>query len=316
MHQWIRMGWGSEFSDVFHEEKQLHIDLSNLTPTYNKITEIAKRVIRDISNQYPAPYNLMVSGGSDSQTMLWCWMHSGVPFNCISIEYVDNTGKVYNEHDLEQLKEFANKFNIPITYKQLNIFDFLENHLYDYAAKYRCTSPHICSHMKIAEMVSGTNIFSGNFIQEGCYNYTVLGLKRYADVNTNVIPFFLLHDAELAAAMAQFMYDPLEDQTKGLEWHIEMLHKYNNKISILHKAGIPVIPQKTKFTGFELIKDYYDEHNTLTPIERIRYGNMPSKRAFDILFRYKLSEQVKYNDMVVYLYKDELYSNQKLTVGT
>lgn len=304
--KWIKFGWGDSFlpsplksTDKFHVE----FPPTNNTTLERSIVEVANEVIKKISHSYPSPYNLFVSGGVDSQTMLWLWKRSGVPFNAISIVYENPNGVTpLNEHDLVQLKEFATIHDIPITYKEFDLINFLEHELPQYAIRYQCTSPQICTHMKMSECCDqGTVIFSGNFKDYAPYTYTILGMKRYADMSErNVIPFFLLHDETLASYTSGISVKPREHLSEIVnDW------VYTSKIEILHKIGIPVIRQKTKYNGFEKVKEYYDEQDSkyslVTPLDRLKFVDQPSKRAFDILFRYRLTNLVKYQDQVIYI---------------
>jgi hypothetical protein len=143
--------------------------------------------------------------------------------------------------------------------------------------------------MKMSEIVAdGTTIFSGNFVDDLAYNYTILGLKRYADISgKKCIPYFFLHDSELAG----FRHKPVFGSA------------YEKKIQFYTSLNIPIIPQLKKQTGFEVIKDYYDTRKDLVvpPKMRIKYASMPSKRKFDLLFRYMLMEKIKYVDQVIYI---------------
>ena len=78
---------------------------------------------------------------------------------------------------------------------------------------------------------------------------------------------------------------------------------YEKKIQFYTSLNIPIIPQLKKQTGFEVIKDYYDTRKDLVvpPKMRIKYASMPSKRKFDLLFRYMLMEKIKYVDQVIYI---------------
>lgn len=295
---WIRTGWGQELSPIFDKDRNLYMDFSNIVDTSkDDILVVANKAINEIVKKYPKPYYLMVSGGVDSQAMLWLWKNSGVEFTPVSIKYTGYSNEViYNKHDLIQLEQFSQEHNIIVKYYNFNIFDFLENHLIEYAKKYTCASPQLCTHMRMSEEFSeGTRIFSGNFGVHTQYNYTILGLKRYADMNRNVIPFFFLHDKELAGAISSESLNNKHNYRSG-----EQL--YTNKVSSLLEKGIPVIAQPDKTTGFEKIKEIYDHQEyRLIPGERVRYSKKPSKRVFDILFRYRLTEFVKYKDRIVYL---------------
>jgi len=290
---WIKTGWGPDFSSSFDPEKNFHVDMRGINPTNKSLLDISKRVIFTITESYPSPYNLFVSGGVDSQTMLWCWLNSGKSFNVYCARLVDSKGNIYNEHDYATLKLFAQRYDIKINYLDFDIFDFLENRLKHYAEEYMCTSPQITAHMAISDSINdGTNLFSGNFQPGGLYTCTVWGLYRYSLVRNNFIPFFLMHDAELAGALVQYDTDK-SFYTK---------YNYTRKTKLLNLAGVPIIPQEEKYTGFEKIKDYCDINYTVSFNDRIQHAIEPSKRNFDILFRYKLKNIIRYRDNVVYYF--------------
>lgn len=299
---WIKTGWGPGFSPVFNEHLHFYIDVSGASRSTRPLSEIAIDVVNNISKTYPAPYTLMMSGGVDSQAMLWCWLNADVPFTITTIRYLDNNGKVLNNHDISNMNLIADKFKVTVNYMDFNVIDFLENHLIYYATTYQCTSPQLTTYMKMSEMIeTGTIIFGGDFLLSSACNYTILGLKRYADATNTairkVIPFFLLHDAELAVAV-----DVKKDVTYIPNIPSVEERTYMYKIAAMKSKGIPIIPQDTKYSGFEEIKNVYDKRiDLITPKDRIRYADKPSRRLFDIAFRYKLTEIIKYVDDIKWI---------------
>lgn len=293
--KWVKLGWGKDCSPDPAVNSTFCVNLSGMITTERSLLEVSSKCIKKIAEEYPGPYYLFASGGVDSQSMIWCWMNSGVPFTVVSFRYIHD-GVWYNEHDLEQLEQFSSKYNIPIQYKDFDTIEFVENDLYSYATKYQCTSPQICTHMKMSEEITdGTIIFSGNFSAHSYYDYTIFGIKRYADISgRSIIPFFFLHDAELAGVI---------NKVDAQKAQAVVSDTYQMKIETLRKAEVPVIPQTRKYTGFEKIKEYYDKQKErVTAQERIKFSSMPSKRVFDILFRYRLTDTIKYKDKILYIW--------------
>lgn len=280
------------FKTYFDSNANLNIDFENYQLKTNNLTieESAVKYIKYISETYPAPYYLYASGGIDSQVMLYLWKKSKIPFTVVSFKYIDRDGNILNYHDLTELVTFSIEQNINITFHELSILKFLENEMLIYAIRYQCTSPQICTHMKISDHYSdGTIIFSGNFIHTSTLNYTIYGLERFRQLSKkSMIPYFLMYDADLSTA---FMHSIT---STGLV-------KYNKKVATYKSAGFPVIPQKEKYTGFEKIKDYYDQFpHLVTNRERILYSKYPSRRIFDLVFRYRLTEHIKYEDQIIF----------------
>lgn len=242
--------------------------------------------ISDIENTYPKPFTLFCSGGVDSQAMAYAWKLSGVKHEIKLFEYTDCNNIVYNDHDLQTFYTFAKKHQIVFNTVKFNYFNFLDNELLEYAKKYDCASPQINAYIKMSELVGvGTVIFSGNywnnFYNQLPFNYDVLGLYRFSKtlINFKVVPFFFLHDATLACGFSPTPYKSNDS--------------YTRKYTIYQFNGFPVIPQEQKYSGFEKIKDYFDDKKHLiTYKDKLRFLNKSSQRIFDIKYRYMVREQI------------------------
>jgi hypothetical protein len=274
---WIGYGWGSTFEDVWTKGSRLHVSLTYNIAEYYRPATAAIHAVRHIVDNYPAPYNLMCSGGIDSQTMIWAWIISGVPFNIVSIRYVSD-GMCFNEHDLIELTQFTNLHNLKVDYREFDVISFLENDLSYVATTYECESPQFATHIKMTELVkTGTIMFSGNYFYHNVpMSLNVLSLQRYAQhtdtADRKTIPIFFMHTPEVGMSFSAF---------------IDKLGPHPTRGNIYRAAGFPVIDQPKKLNGFERLKEYYDKYdNRIDRLTRFKYGNKPSKRAFDLLFRY------------------------------
>ncbi len=283
---WIKYGWGETLSKDWKPGDTFYVDLRKhvFPDPDSNVADNAKIAVNNIIKSYPPPYTLMCSGGTDSQAMIWAWYTAKVKFNIVSIRYISE-GIFFNEHDLVSLNEFAKKLNLTVEYKDFDVITFLENDLSTYANIYDCSSPQICIHMKMSELIeTGTILFAGNHLYFKSkmvgFNYTLLGLSRYSDqistVNRTIIPFFLMHNSKLAISFAN-----AEKKILVHDKHVK--HKDKNYLNV----GIPLSIPKDKFTGFEKIKEYYDKYNDrVSNKDRIRFIKKPSTRVFDLLFRY------------------------------
>lgn len=168
----------------------------------------------------------------------------------------------------------------------------------------------ICTHFAMSEMIDyGTVIFSGSangiymnkilLVETAWVNYTVSS-KR------NIIGnFFGIEDPELTFAFIdihqrisnQMVNDPNID--KSIKIYGRPLYSYKIKCLTYQEAGFPVIPQEIKLSGFEKIKDYCDIHFPITPKERLIHSGQPSKRAFEIKFRYPWHGKVKSDEIKI-----------------
>jgi hypothetical protein len=266
--------------------------------------DAALKTVDYICENYPSPYNLCVSGGVDSQAMLYAWHISNKPFQVYSCIYNDDM----NLYDLETLSIFSKKYDILINYINLDLLDFLEKEHEFYVKKYSCGSPHITTYMKIADMIEdGTVLFSGNFLSKkhsklmplnlmGLYHYAVLSGK-------SCVPFFLCETKELA-------YGFIENEA-------DFVNGYTKKVSRYQQNGFPVIPQSLYInadlkiasesgqTGFEKVKEFFDDVDNCvkkpTVQDRfLRTTAQKSKRNFDLLYRNKFETMFALDKYIIY----------------
>lgn len=266
------MKWAKYIDDVWDFRVK---DIKKYT-----VTEAAQHTIESIINEYPPPYNLMVSGGVDSQAMLYLWSKYGTDFIPYTVRYNGDM----NEHDIYDSSKTEPQYPFLVQYIDFDILQYYKTEAHDYAHRYRCSSPCITAHIKMSEGLKGTTIFSGDFVlgKHVVLSNAILGLYRASQLDRpNLIPYFFLHTPELAYSLA--MNTPLD-----LFMTQDPLHPNYNKSLIYKHNDLIVTPQIKKTTGFEKIKDYYDQHyrNTVPIGQRFKYAKKPSKRTFDILFRH------------------------------
>lgn len=243
-----------------------------------------------ITANFPGPYSLMGSGGIDSQAMIYAWERSGVPYTIYHYTYDD-----LNDKDTQAIRKFVEKLGIEskIIYQNFKVLDFLEStQLTDLAKEIDCVSPQILTHCSLIAKTPGTVVLSGNFLNgyNAYINYSIHGLQRYTErVKNNVVPFFFLQTPELAYSF----YNIGKNIIVGADKPDYMTPDYYLRWKTYQGAHFKVYPQTNKKTGFEKIKDLYDSAKVEGKL-KLKYGNMPSQRPFDYLFRYRLFETVGY----------------------
>lgn len=294
-NDWIKYGWGDDLHNTWQRGDSLVIDFTNGNEPFEKLSPLDAAIdaVNKIVATHPAPYTLMCSGGVDSQAMMWAWLKSGHPFNVVSIKYVSN-GTWFNDHDLDTLVQFTEKNNIPVTYYEFDIIDFLENgELQKISVANDCQSPQICTYIKMSELVTkGTILFSGNYIDTNMafLNYTILGLHRYAKslstTDRRLIPFFFMYTPELAYSFTNMMpsWIASKDAYQVNDFHI--------------------VSPEIKFSGFEKVKDYYDKYRNRISLQlKKRSMHRASKRVFDLLFRYGIENTKSSQNIAVVINK-------------
>lgn len=241
-----------------------------------------------ISDNSDGPLTLMVSGGVDSQAMAYAFKTAGVPFTAVMARY----GDFVNDHDFDDTAEFYQRHGIPVEFIDLDILRFHHEELFFWADRYINTSPHFLSHCKIASMLPGTVVSSG-FIINARYktthmNYSAWGLARYGEISGKpVVPFFFSYSPEMIAASDKLSLGSVLDRDNS----------YRDKCKLYWESGFPVIPQKDKTHGFEIIKRYFDTVPVSTAT-RLLFKGRPSKRPYDLMFRYPLEARHPYSNFV------------------
>jgi len=273
------------------KNKTYYFDFSKTKTHTSHALDAAIKAVVYISENYPPPYTLLLSGGVDSQAMLWAWHKSKVPYKTLSAVYNHNL----NDHDLETIRTFAANHDISINFTDFDLFNFLETEYESYSDKYFCGSPQICTFMKIADGVKeGTVIMSGNFIQRDqiVIPRNVAGLWHYKKLsNRNVIPYFFLETEDLAWAFNEY------------SWEVPVKFNYDVKVKTYQNFDFPIIPQEKKYNGFEKVKDWYDtNYKKPIPLENkvAKIMGQGSNRTFDLLYRNKF--EVKFSQYK-YVYK-------------
>lgn len=265
-----------------------------------------------ITKNFPEPYNLLVSGGIDSQAMLSAWIESKIPFNPISFVY----NKTYNLHDLHTLNEFCKLHNIKPTLIDIDYFNFLKNDLINYATNYICNSPQITFYMKFCDLIPhGTVISSGSNVGVNGLrvHYSQLGLINYANkTKRNIIPYFLAASPKLGGS---FFKTELQVES-NIENDLLKMSGYSKRCLAMKEAGFNIIPALQKFTGFERFKKYYQKHKITKKhfAERMPRNGSSNDSNFDLMFRKPLYNINPYMDQII---NDppliELYESYKLS---
>lgn len=285
------------FNDVPNQNRRLNnfiidYDINEISLTseiFKDPLENAIHAVKKIVENSNGPYILLASGGVDSQAMIWAWEKSGYPYEIWHYSY-DN----WNYHDTEYLLNFLSKIGIidKLKIKNLDAIGFISSsELVDYAKEFDCSSPQILTYIKYLHSTPGTPITGGNFIRNevGGISYTLMSLQRYAEkYNPNYVPFFLQSTPELGYGFYQLDHY-LYSKEKGKDI------SYNIKCQCYESSGFPIIRQYEKYTGFEKIKKFFDSEYVSNE-DKIRWSNQPSKRPFDIKFRYNLFDHIGYYD--------------------
>ncbi len=233
---------------------------------------------------------LCLSGGVDSEAMCRAFIAAKVNFQACFLRFKNNL----NMFDLKTNIDFCDANSIKYSFVDLDIIDFLESGKYfSVALKYECQSPQIATHLWFLDQIDSIPCLSGNPIVPVWQNekWFIVGLpgelhstyfKYFYINNREGIPWFFIYSPELIKS-----FFSLRCMRPYLDKKITQPSQYTylEKCKSYLEGGFLVKPREDKFTGFELVKKYYDERHKTT------HG-----QAFNNLFRKPLEEIFPFPD--------------------
>lgn len=274
---------------------------NNLIPTWYKIDHSKKIIdfqssangklspldsaevaINYILETYPKPYYLMVSGGVDSQAVLYSWKLFGKDYIPTYVTY----NKTLNSHDLETLFIFSKKYKIDLLSYDFDVLDFYNTQHEEYVYKYNCPSPHLTVHLSMIKNLPGTAIMSGNFLYDPCFiPLNQIGLHNSS--SDRFIPFFFWSQPDLA-------YSLILHRKKNNYIETPTTLMYDYKVKEYIDMGYPVISQgKIKYSGFEQIKEIYREKYKPDALTRLKcYAERHNYDPYDQILRYPYEKKI------------------------
>ena len=250
------------------------VDLDYIDYTINLTPEQISSVERDRFSEYRATSvresllfvgdnpAVMLSGGIDSQVMLYSFVEAGASVSPIIIDF---DGK--NPHDTDTAFAYCRLLGVEPTVINLNVKWFLNREGLKFGLHYGLRSPQFTCHAKACELLQAKGytgaIFGGNalysvnnqpMIPTGwIFNASaaqLLDLATYGSaVDWPIIGSFCSWSWETCLAISALSLDSVDN----------VADRYNQKVEAYRSFGIPIIPQKMKYTGFEIIKDEINE---------------------------------------------------------
>lgn len=260
---------------------------------YKPTLDAGKITIQNIMDTYPKPYYIMCSGGLDSQAMLYLWKLFGNNYIPTTVIYNNNL----NYHDIKTIYEFGKINNIEINSLYFDILNFYENDFANFCEQTKCISAHFAAHLEMTKNLEGTVIFGGDRLIAKTSVMTKAMLCLYeASKTRNLVPFFWAETPEILYSFDYEFYILKKYKSRFFNLVMTEARSY-----IFHQEGIPVIPQQKKYTGFEIIKDYYDENFSyrVSPEMRKKLTHKYlSDRTYDLLLRYPYEEKFGTNGLL------------------
>lgn len=235
---------------------------------------------------------LALSGGIDSQVTLLAFKDAGVDFT----PYVLAFNNQLNRQDVEHAKKFCKYIGQPLQEVKIDVTKFLIRENYDLGLKYQSASPHFNVHYKLfdwLDSIGHTGVVCGGQIPLRNMSEWGMNFRRnnFNFINySNISGFmcqgsFLSFDPRLCWAMALNYRDVSLSNMKanGLDegdYDKALDIGYAAKVNSYIRSGFNIMPQKRKYTGFELVKLHYA-------------GKSKDGWSFEKQFRLPLSNQLK-----------------------
>lgn len=205
-----------------------------------------------IADTFNGPFDLMFSGGMDSEIILRCHKELGIPINVYIFKYENN----YNHADVTQALKICNELNITPTVIDFNLQKFFENDAYDIWRKGYFYNGGKLPHMKMIDYMDNTPIMG-----DGCPYWTNdNGIWKYEfdedchaqsiyckTVGRKMIADWYEYSPEVI--IAHMNTPDIQDlincvPTTEYKYYEELKH-------ILHKKLWPTLDIRLKRTGFE-----------------------------------------------------------------
>jgi hypothetical protein len=251
---------------------QINLDpefFSSLDLNYDSVHDYAIEAARECSKSLGNKIALCLSGGIDSQLTVLAFREAKIDFDVYTLEFNDNL----NDFDFNHAKLFCEHHKINYVPIKFNVIDFLNRCNYEIGQKYYSPSPHFNVHYGLFNILKDKNYtgivcggvyphFYEGFLAGGLLQ-NQLNFINYSIVeNIPVQGSFLSYHPKLCWSLG-LLSKPVSiyiNRPIGQEELDKLNHdRYLDKVELFKSIGFDVIPQNTKYTGFEKVKLYYGE---------------------------------------------------------
>lgn len=258
-------------TDTYTHNVNLSLDFFNsLQFDEQSLKKYRLLAVERVFETYGNNIALALSGGIDSQSMLQCFVEANADFKL----YVCKFNNDLNIHDVEYARFVAKMYNVPLIEIEFDVINFLIKHNYDTGLKYESFSPHFNVHFKFFDILfdlGHTGVCAGGGVIDRIddnygsnFDRSPFSFIKYSEISQrNCLGSFLSYSPELVWAIS-LLSKPLEISlhnvfsSMALREKLTMI-KYENKIQGYLRAGLNVMRQKQKYTGFEKVKNYFAE---------------------------------------------------------
>lgn len=259
----------------------------NIDPPLRKVKTYFEETLEAVEYVYAnktGKFQVLYSGGLDSQYVCEVLLHLGMEFDPVIIELKNNAGDVLNSHDIQFAYEFCNAKNItPVVY-DLNFENFVKTGKnVEIAKSVTCCSFALPATMHVASQLDGFSLLgndppylrneNGTWVLEEL-EYIHSLLRFYKKYEVNGCPFLLSYTPEM---MLAFLLDPRIKQLGSGKFPARKGSNSSKSYVFNNGSGfnMPVYDFATmnriKFTGYEnIFKSELMSHPNLAVFEEFK----------------------------------------------
>jgi len=242
----------------------------NIDPPTRKVKTYFEETLNAVEYVYAnkfGKFQVLYSGGLDSQYVCEVLLHLGIEFEPIIVELKNNNSEVLNMHDIKYAYEFCEAKNItPVKY-DLNFEKFVDSGKnVEIAESVTCCSFALPATMHVASQLDGFTLLGNDppymrlepnnvwVLEELEYIHSLL--RFYKKYNVNGCPFLLSYTPEM---MLAFLLDPAivklgTGQLPGKTGsNSTKSYAFNNGSNFNMPTYDFVTKSRVKFTGYEQI---------------------------------------------------------------
>jgi len=197
------------------------------------------------------PIWISLSGGIDSEFVARIFLEANIPFKAATIVYENGI----NEYDNKHCRDFCKKYNIELHEFKLDLEEFLDDEVFDYAFDLRSVSPQFPTHAFLWDQLDGFVVAGhGDAIFIKRSNEWLFQVQEKEDTI-----FRYLEDRKRDGATGFYAYTPELLLSFILEKEVSNMFlspEYNDIIQVKYKVFeryYPDMVRREKMTGFEEI---------------------------------------------------------------
>jgi len=248
-----------------YDDQSYIVKIGKSSPPQSFKTEAintAKQIYQNAGNQ---PIMISLSGGIDSEFICNSFLEAKIPFSVIHAKFKNNL----NEYDTRYVKKFCNKHDIKNYIFEIDIEQFFENKMFEYADLTTCSSPQFPVHMHLWDSFDGF-IVAGHgdpiFLRDVNTSDFYFQIQEkedsvfryFVEKNRQGCPGFYVYRPEM---LLSYLLEPEIMKLFLFGKNAKLLNQKGQKERIYHKCFD--LEKRLEATGFELMNDLDQKYRNM-----------------------------------------------------